>query len=339
MNVSVVGVGARAPLGLSSLQLAMCVRARKFEPQSIALSDKRAQPVGLCYTGGIGGQVYGVHRMISLAAPAIAEALDGVRAALRLGDGASVPLVVSLPEKGRPDHDDRYDREILSMLADASGEALDLEASRSLRCGHAGFAHALVQANALLDAGRPAVLVGGVDSYFHPEVISWLDRNHRLHAPDEENGFVPGEGAAFLVLARAAKRRLARLLHVETAVEPAGAEDHDGPNIGEVVSAMLHRALGAVGPIRWLATDLNGERHRASEWDLAAGRAFDPDTQTARWSAELGDCAAASGALFAAIACRQLEVGAAVASKILVALHSDGVDRGVFVLEGEGSAT
>ena len=43
---AVVAVGARAPLGLSALQLAMCARARRLVPTTTLVSDKRGHYIG-----------------------------------------------------------------------------------------------------------------------------------------------------------------------------------------------------------------------------------------------------------------------------------------------------
>ncbi len=45
-----------------------------------------------------------------------------------------------------------------------------------------------------------ACLVGGVDSYFHPDTMEWLDANRQLAGAVSRSGFVPGEGAGFCLL-------------------------------------------------------------------------------------------------------------------------------------------
>ena len=69
MIADVVAVGARGPLGLSGLQVAMSVRAGKLEPRSIRQRDKRDREIGIALTGGLGETLYGFHRFVALATP------------------------------------------------------------------------------------------------------------------------------------------------------------------------------------------------------------------------------------------------------------------------------
>lgn len=163
--------------------------------------------------------------------------------------------------------------EIVQILSESSGVAVDGSRSRTFRAGHAGTAMALVAALDELNKGAPAVIVGAVDSYHHPEVLAWLDAECRLHALDAENGFVPGEGAGFLLLtprlakntkgkdalaretreARAAREaREAReapvlLRRVEVGVEETVLNDE--ANVGKAMTGIL-RGSGPLGARR-----------------------------------------------------------------------------------------
>ena len=52
-------------------------------------------------------------------------------------------------------------------------------------------------------------LVGGMESYFHPDTMEWLDANRQLAGSVSRSGFVPGEGAGFCLLM--AEQVMARL--------------------------------------------------------------------------------------------------------------------------------
>lgn len=316
-GANIQGVGARGPLGLSSLQVAMCVRARKFEPRALRMRDKRDHAVGMCLTGGLGRTLVGHHRMTALATPALCEAAEGLT--------APVPLVVSVPEAGRPDDCAEFDA-FPMHLAHHSGVAIDSDASRTVRCGHAGFAFALAEALELMANGHDDVLVGGVDSYYHPDVLAWLDRECRLHSLDAENGFVPSEGAAFVHLSKS-PTKLARVTHLGT------ASDNDEPNVAAAITDLVAEALQSTSGQPWVLTDLNGERHRLREWSMVEMRLLPGGSRHDRWVIDLGDVGAASGAMFAAIACRMWAVGAGAGPSAVAALHSEGPERGVFVME------
>ena len=251
------------------------------------------------------------------------------------------------------------------MISEASGVPIDGSRSRVLRAGHAGMAFALEAALEEIHRGAPSIVVGAVDSYYHPDVLEWLDAECRLHSIDAENGFIPGEGAAFLrlspslgrplksrdALARETReeresraRREAReapvlLRRVETGKEETVTTD--APNIGAAMTGILHNlALSAPhGALAWSLTDVNGERHRVREWGLASGRgAFADNAIHERPVDELGDLGAASGAVLAGLAVELFRAGAAPKTSVVVGLSSEGVERGAFLLSFEGAA-
>jgi len=341
LQPAVVSVAARGPLGLSSLQVAMCARARKAEPRSTHFVDKRGRFVGACTTPGLPDALVGYDRLIALAAPAL-------RAAAKEPALAPLPLVLALPERGRPDDDARCEHAIVPALGAASGVVLDEARSRTIRAGHAGVAIALAAALDELARGARAVLVGGVDSYVHPEVLSWLDHECRLHALDAENGFIPSEGAAFLRLERRAaapaevadaraQRALARLVRVEIGREESVISG--APNTALAMTRILAR-LAAAAPgaaISWALTDVNGERHRVREWDLVSMRgSLAEGAIHDRLVDDLGDMGAASGAMLGAVVCELFQSGGAPSAMACVALHAEGPERGAFLLAAEG---
>lgn len=346
----VIAVGASGPIGRSSLQVATCARAQKLEPRERQFIDKRGRPAGICLAGALPADLFGYDRMVALAAEALREAGAGL--------DAPAPMIVALPEPGRPDDDPRFGIDFIRAVAERSGVAVDLERSAVVRAGHAGMALALEAAIGLLRSGPTAVIVGGVDSYFHPKVIAWLDATCRLHALDAENGFVPSEGAAFLVLSRAAGGEqaaqgqgapkpgngegapLAVLLKVATGREETVTSGE--PNTAVTMTDIIASLVEARGGQRlgWVLTDLNGERHRHLEWEKVSfrGSLADPVVHD-RLVLDIGDLGAATGAMYAAIVCTWWRIGRASGQTAAIALHSEGPERGAFLLEtiGHGS--
>lgn len=331
MIAEIAGMGARSPLGLSSLQVATAVRARKLEPRTVPLLDRHGHEMGIAVTGGHGEHRTGFERIVSLAAPPLVEALRSAE----LDEVTAVPAFVCLAEPGRPDDDARYEEEFIAALASESGCKLDLAASKVVRRGHAAFSEALALAKLELDRGAAAVVVGGVDSYYHRGVLRSLDQSFRLHGLHSEDGFVPSEGAAFLVLVRAkahAKRdsRRVSVLSIHSGDEPS-ARDESIPNVAGTMTELVLRAIEAVGPPSWVLTDENGESHRESEWSKVSLRLL-RDVPRTTWVWDTGDVGAASGPLFAVVMARQVEIGVAPHSNAMIALHSDGGARGVVVI-------
>ena len=338
----IVSTGARGPLGLGAAQIAMCARAKKMEPLGTRFLGRNGEEMGACRMLGLPETIHGYDRLLRIAAPALCEAW-GPGADAR---GEPIPLVVALPESGRADDDARFDHELVRDLAARSRRRVDVERSRVVRAGHAGGAIAVeIAARMLAQPGGPAaVLVGGVDSYHHPGVLEWLDAELRLHGPATEDGFIPSEGAAFALLTRLRPERgeappVAALRRVITGRETTATTDE--PNLAATMTAILH-ALRADGPISWVLSDLNGEPYRAREWTLAEERALargEPSTSPHselihdELAGELGDLGAATGPTLLAIACAYFEAGCAPAKDVVIALASDGAERGALRVE------
>lgn len=367
VRLSVIAVGARSPLGLNSLQGAMCARARKLEPRETDLVDGHGHGAGVCLAVGVPPEPRGFDRLVAIAAPALHEAHHAIEVEHPL------PLVLALPEQERPDNDPRLSTELLPALAARSGVPIDLARSQLVRVGNAGGAVAIEAAAAMLVAGAaPAVIVGGVDSYYHPAVIAQLDEGARLHAIGVENGFIPGEGAAFAVLAlEGALRREAPRSARDPAASARGAPAHgrpravirgrsvvcpggpvatvvsvrtgleetvgtDQPNLAAAMTQIVRHVIVASGrgSAAWVLSDLNGERHRLKEWEKVAARV--PLARPAvhqRLPDEMGDLGAATGIMILAVASVWWRAGCAAQPALLGALHSEGPERGGFFVE------
>lgn len=329
--VGVKTVGARSPLGLDALQTAMAVRAGLLEPRSTDLLDKRKNRIGCVRARWLADDLFGVERWLELAGPALAEAAAG--------STEKLPLWLALPEEGRPD-DDRRIASLIAELGHAADVPIDLDRSGTVRGGQAAYVAALEQAEAAIAEGAPAALVGAIESYYHPDVLRWLDEACRLHAPRAMDGFVPGEGAAFALLtAGDAPSSITRVAHgIETSV-PAGE-----PNLAQAMTALVHDALPLAMPeddgATWVMSDLNGESHRLSEWEKVAIRCALRGDRVVhqRVPGDLGDVGAATGALMLAVAHTFWRCACAPRPRALFALHSEGGQRGVIVAQQRGAA-
>jgi 3-oxoacyl-[acyl-carrier-protein] synthase-1 len=346
-----VGVGARAPNGLTALQVTMAVRARKNDPRASHLIDKKGEPMTTCRLPSIGDHLMGLERFVALGGPALTAAafpwLSAER--LRRASPAPLPLIVALPSRNRPGFDPRLEGHLLRGLEARSRVPLDHARSSLVFGDRGGGVAAFEEALGRLEAGEhDAVLVGGVDSWFDPDALEWLDRDLRLHAPDTENGLIPGEGAAFVLLTRRARAaslpRLAQLLAACTTAEPRpwGSEE---PCLGLGITLAVKRAVAAIGAtsrrIPWVMTDVVNERHRVEEWGYAMARAhqaFAPELVHDQPLLRTGDLGAASAAVLLAIAATRWETGCAAGDCVLIGAHSDGPERGALLACAEAAS-
>lgn len=319
----IVSVGARAALGLSALQVAMSVRAGLFEPRAVRFRDARGQSVGMCRVGGIGGECHGYERLVGLAAPALREAVGG-------RDLQGFSAVIALPAPARADDDPRFDARFAADVTARAGVAIDPRRVAIVRRGHAGGVEALRFAADELAAGRRGVVVGGVDSYYHPEVLRWLDEGFRLHAIGVEDGFVPGEGAAFAVIVgEASADDLAELIDARLGEEPSML-DEGLPPIAQGITALVRDVGGTGAP--WVMHDANGEHRRQREWTMVSLRHELTGGEVVRLPDELGDLGAATAPMMVAIAATSWRHGAAPADRALLLVASDGADRGAALI-------
>jgi len=348
-EVIVGGVGARTATGSTALQVAMTVRAGRFRPRESHLVDRNGQPMVTCRVPAIPDVVYGLERLVALGAPPLALAAQAwMTQAEATRNTAPIPLICALPPEDRPGFDRRLIRNFLPAMAEASGVPIDPTRSRLVLHGRGGGAEAFLLALDRLRAGADAaILVGGVDSFHDPDALEELDRALRLHSPECENGFVPGEGAGFVLLTHRSRAtglpRSAQIFGaaLEQEPRPFGANK---PTHGLGMTAALRKASAPLGTgarrIGWVMNDVVGERHRIDEWTMARTRAFQvfqPEYVHEEPLAVTGDLGAASAAVLLVTACVRFEVGAAPSDCLAIAVHSDGAERGV-VVAGEDRA-
>ncbi|MBX3196943.1 MAG: hypothetical protein KF894_02200 [Labilithrix sp.] len=343
-DVLVVGLGARIATGLSALTAAMSVRARKSFVRESRFVDRTGEPIALAAVSSIGEDVVGRDRFVALAAPALAEAAGpwARRFAARGHVPPPLPLLLAVPAEVDP-LDPRGAR-ILAAVAERSGAAIDLARSRVVAQGRAAGAFAIEQAVARLAGGEDeAVLVGGVDSHFDADRLEELDRARRLHGPGAENGFIPGEGAAFVLLASrrrfGTEPRHGSIVGVGTEREPRPFGSAE-PCHALGITLAAKRAIAPAGAARigWALTDVVGERHRVDEWLYASGRIQSSLAADLQHDAPLmltGDLGAASLPLLVVLACVGWQTECAPADLAILAAHSDGPERGAVLLARE----
>jgi 3-oxoacyl-[acyl-carrier-protein] synthase-1 len=277
-----------------------------------------------------------VRRMIRLAAPALREAVAGLSLAV------PPPIFLGLPGP-LPESTPVIAPTILSAIAKQADVQVDDNASAAFSAGRASFFVALDQGLRLLASGRAMnVIVGGVDSYFDPRVLGRLDREQRLLSDYVSDGFIPGEGAGFVVLARptpAQRSPVSCVAGVGLAKDP-GHRYADEPARGEGLSNAMNALFAGAPPggakIAYTLAGLNGESFGAKEWGVAqlrhnasfaAGRRLDHPADCH------GDLGAATGAVLTALAHVALTNGHRQ-GPVLVWASSDHEQRGCALIDG-----
>lgn len=347
-KVQIVGVGACTALGPDVPSTAAAVRAAitGFADHPYMI-DKAGDPMVLARASYLPEPSDYNGRFVALAVPAAKEALSPLTAGKKQVSG--IPLVLGLPP-ARPGRPQNLDAEVIQRFRSELGDGSLFSATRAVAIGHAAGLAALEQAWRLIRAGEiEACLVGGVDSYEDADTLEWLDGLEQLHSKTNKWGFVPGEGAGFVLLSSplfAQKYKLQPLGEVLTAA--LAKEQHliktDSVCIGEGLTAAFKAALDAMpvpnDPIHQTVCDMNGERYRADEFGYTivrtANRFADPGEFLAPADC-FGDIGAASVPLHIALAVTAGQKGYDSGPNTLLWASSEAGERAAAVLRVDSS--
>jgi 3-oxoacyl-[acyl-carrier-protein] synthase-1 len=353
----VLAIGACTPVGGDARSTAAAVRAGLcgFSEHAYMI-DTAGEPMRVAQVAGVDAGLRGAERLVALLAPALTEALAGVLTPSRATTGdheGRIGVAIAWPPARPGGPDDTADA-VRALCRDRLGARLG--PFQLFASGHAGGFEALDQARAWLRAGQvDAVVVAGVDSYLAPETLEWLEAEDQMHGAGPLNnawGFIPGEAAGALLLARAGAAAgggagvgafsggwadvLAVGLGRESKLNKSGEVC-----IGEGLTQALRRALDempAGGVIDNVVCDMNGEAYRADEYGFCGLRVRDWLRDPTDFLAP-ADCWGDVGAaglplhlLLAASACRK---GHAKGPLTLLWGSSDGGGRGAAVIRAD----
>jgi 3-oxoacyl-[acyl-carrier-protein] synthase I len=292
----ILGIGMVTPVGLSARQTAASVRTGIGRLGESYVTDRYGEMLvmGLVDAGELPALCEELadpddpdqelsprqERLARLAGPALLEAI-GSHAP------ASLPLLLALPE-AHPETRHAVGAEMIGILATQTARRFAPELSRTYALGRAGGFAALDDALDLLAGGEgardrraaaPLVLVGAADSYLDLGLLYALDAEGRLRTGEVADGFVPGEGAAFLLLgpagsaARSGRQPIARIAGVGRAHEAGhlySAEPYRGDGLAAALAALFDGTGSAArGEIACVYAGLNGESFWAKEWSVA----------------------------------------------------------------------
>ena len=226
-------------------------------------------------------------------------------------------------------------------LAKAAGTALDVPGCRVVPSGRAAALVALELAIGALeqDPTRP-VVVGGIDTYLDLKLLASLDAERRILGPDVSDGFIPGEGASFLVLAHpsaATGDGLPVMISAAASAQDAGHRSGSAPARGEGLATaieLLRSRLSDPGPVGTVFAGLNGESFDAKQWGVARVRHADffaPDAVESHPADCFADAGAATGALLLSLGATAL-ARAQRRGPALIWAASDGETRSCALL-------
>jgi 3-oxoacyl-[acyl-carrier-protein] synthase-1 len=323
-SVVVVGVGMMTPVGLTTPETAASVRSATMLFAETPIRDQRCQPFTLAEVIEDGlpelvkevAQAVGLTsregRMLRLATMPLQECLRPLKPG-----GAAPGLVLALPETQTtiPLDGNRF----LQLLAQQTGNAFNLKQCAAPHVGRAGGLSAIGQAADTIRQGKAQVMIaGGVDTYRDLYVLGTLDMEKRVKSAIHLDGFIPGEGAGFVLLANADSARAAGLTPL-AGVSPVFQGSESGhlyskePYRGDGLAMAVEKlaASGTAGaPVAEVYSSMNGESHWGKEWGVSFIRnkaAFLADHTSHHPADCLGDTGAASGPIMLGLAVHGLQ--------------------------------
>ncbi len=199
---------------------------------------------------------------------------------------------------------------------------IDIESSRTLNTGRAGSIEALELALQYLSfENNHFAIVGGVDSFYDYRVMLHLYQRYRIKRDESFDGFIPGEGSGFLLLAspKAPQNVLELIDYALSTPEKEfekghlfGKELYSAESLAKVFTKLLSQDSVLVKDIY---SSENGEVHYAKELNVALARNFSSfieGYEVHRPADCFGDLGAAFGPVALAIGMKKMQVDAQV---------------------------
>ncbi|WP_123344110.1 hypothetical protein [Pseudomonas brassicacearum] len=215
-------------------------------------------------------------KLIKMAARAIAEALQSTSGL----DPEKTPLLLGLAEAERPGRLAGLDQGLLHAIEAELGIRFHPD-SYVIARGRVSAAVALLNARALIHQdGHRHVIIAGVDSLLNGATLTVFEERERLLTSENSNGFIPGEGAAAVVLAApvASEEPQLACIGLGFGVEQATVESEDLPLRAEGLTQAIRAALGEAGcgleQMDYRLTDISGEQYYFKEASLALSRSL-----------------------------------------------------------------
>ena len=278
-------------------------------------------------------------KLAKMAAMAIAECLDQVP----LESWSSIPLLLCVAEPERPGRLDGLEDQLLPEVEQELGAQFAPESGVIPR-GRISVIRALAETRKLIYAGSASqVLIAATDSLLTWPTLSVYEREDRLLAPNNSNGFMPGEAGGALLIGRPERRAELLCTGIGFAVEKAHIDSGE-PLRADGLSSAIKAALADAGcelhDLDYRITDVSGEQYYFKEAALALSRILRQRKEEFDiWHpAEcIGETGAASGIAILAVAAAASRKAYSPGPRILSHCANDSGRRSAAILRFGGS--
>jgi len=183
-----------------------------------------------------------------------------------------LPLFFAAPE---PAPLAAIDGHFIQLLSQSAPSRINVKSSRLFATGRPGGLQALQLAfHYFSQTGASHVLIGGADSLIDLAAMGFWDSEDRVLSSGAADGFVPGEGAAFLLVSPSASQRSLGAVHLPGVASEPGHRYSDEPYRGDGMAEAFRQALQhySGAPITTVYSSINGESLGAKEHGVAFTR-------------------------------------------------------------------
>lgn len=333
--IAIVSAGLVTSVGLSAPAACAAIRAGLTNHTNTRFSDGRGGWIA-------GAQVQldepwrGREKLARMACMAIEECLEPFPHL----KSEPLPVLLCVAEPHRPGRIDGLDDELLGDVTRRLGLQWHPEWSGVVAYGRVGVPVAISRARALMaERGVSHVLIAAVDSLLVGHTLMPLESEGRLLSKANTNGFIPGEAAGAILLARDPLRgsHLA-CVGLGFSDEPVPVAS-DAPFRADGLTAAINKGLGDAAcqmhDLDFRITDNSGEQYYFKEAALALTRTMrkvKPEFDIWHPADCIGETGAAIGTAALAVALTACRKRYSAGPNILVHCSSDGGQRAAAIL-------
>jgi 3-oxoacyl-[acyl-carrier-protein] synthase-1 len=268
--IAIKSTGLVTSVGLSAPAACAAIRAKISNPTETRFMGSDGEWI-MAHQVPLEQPWRGRTKLAKMAAMAIAECLDQVPPESWSG----IPLLLCVAERGRPGRLDGLEDQLLPEIEQELGVRFAPESGVIPR-GRISAIRALAEARKLIYAGSaPQVLIAATDSLLTWPTLSVYQRADRLLAPNNSNGFMPGEASGALLVGRPERRTELLCTGIGFAVEKAHIDSGE-PLRADGLTSAIKAALADAGcelhDLDYRITDISGEQYYFKEAALALSR-------------------------------------------------------------------
>jgi 3-oxoacyl-[acyl-carrier-protein] synthase I len=332
--IAILNTGMVSSVGLSAKASCAAIRAKLTNPTESRFIDSDGEWI-MAHSAPLMPACGDRAKLAQMASLAIAESLADVPA----NDLPAIPLILCVAERTRPGRLQGIDGDLLIAIQDELQIEFSAE-SLILPHGRVAGGAALVHARRLIKEDRaPFVIVAAADTLLTWPTLQAYERQGRLLGPRNSNGFIPGEGAAALLIGPAQTPGALIVAGLGFATEPASIDSEKplrADGMARAIKAAAKDAGCEIHDLSFRISDLSGEQYYFKEASLALSRTLRVrKAEFDIWHpAEcIGECGALGGVAPLVVALAACVKGYAPGPNILCQASADSGERAATILQ------